>query len=176
MNFLILFFRKLTNSERKGNFNIYSVVFLGAAGQTIKKGLAISHRDPDYLVGQTGAELLLKCSVQHDAEFGPLTFNWTKNGSPVDLNSRRVQLLSNGSLYIRRVRHRPKKDVSDNGRYKCFVKLEKVGQVVARDVRVEIAGLYFYIPSFIRDTNIQNYIYCLCVIVLFIKNHSSTCQ
>lgn len=87
--------------------------------------------------------------MQYDEEFGPLTFNWTKDGAPVDLSTRRIQLLSNGSLYIRRVRHRPKKEVTDEGQYKCFVRLEKIGTVIARDVQVEIAGKLMELNMFV---------------------------
>lgn len=111
---------------------------------SVKVGLALRQGEPSSVIAQKNGELLLNCSVAHDAEVGDLTLNWTKDGSPVELD-RRIRIFQNGSLYIKRIHHRPRKERSDSGRYQCIATLndgeELVGRVIVRDVLVQISGI-----------------------------------
>ena len=103
-------------------------------------GLAVRQREPTSVIAQKNGELLLNCSVEYDADLGPLNISWQQDGGPVDIG-KRVQLMSNGSLYIRRIIHRPKKARTDAGVYDCITSLPKIGSIIARRVRVQVAGM-----------------------------------
>ena len=105
--------------------------------------MALRQGQPAKVIAQKNEELVLNCSVEYDTDLGKLTHNWTKDGAPV-VYDRRVQKLENGSLFIRRIIHRPRKNWTDEGRYKCFATIQKgnerVGRVIARDVLVQASG------------------------------------
>ncbi|XP_045184740.2 protogenin B-like isoform X2 [Mercenaria mercenaria] len=119
-------------------------VIRGVEAGDLKIGLALRQGQPAKVIAQKNGELVLNCSVEHDTDLGVLTLNWTKDDAPVEFD-RRVQKLQNGSLFIRRIIHRPKKNWTDEGRYKCFGTIQKgnerVGRVIARDVHVQVAGM-----------------------------------
>ncbi|KAH3875531.1 hypothetical protein DPMN_038799 [Dreissena polymorpha] len=110
--------------------------FSGDNAQTL---LSVKTGDPDYVIAHKNCALALNCSVLYNASFGYPRFTWLKNGAPVE-DSRRVHVLENGTLFIRRVLHKLKKDVTDQGTYRCIVELSEVGKVIVRDVKVDIAG------------------------------------
>lgn len=118
-------------------------LFSGVEAKDLEIGLAIRQGEPARVVAQKNGELVLNCSVEYDSDLGSLTLSWTKDGVPVEFD-RRVQKLQNGSLYIRRIIHRPKKNWTDEGRYKCFATIqndnEQIGRAIAHDVQVDIAG------------------------------------
>jgi len=51
-----------------------------------------------------------------------------------------LQINDDGTLYIRRILHRPRKETSDVGRYQCYVTLTNYGTILARDVYVQVLG------------------------------------
>lgn len=116
----------------------------GVEAKDLEIGLAIRQGEPARVVAQKNGELVLNCSVEYDSDLGSLTLSWTKDGVPVEFD-RRVQKLQNGSLFIRRIIHRPKKNWTDEGRYKCFATIQndngQIGRAIARDVQVDIAGM-----------------------------------
>ena len=95
------------------------------------------------MTAQKKGQLLLNCSVVSEREYGRLHINWTKNGEPLrlDSNNSRLQQLQNGSLLFRRVKHRPKKNISDEGTYECHARND-VGTVVVQRVELQVASMY----------------------------------
>ena len=95
---------------------------------------------PHHVIVEKKSPLLLNCSVVTIETFGPLEFRWKKNGELLDLD-RRIQVFQNGSLYFRRIVHRKRREnrLTDEGLYECVAGNGK-GRVVARRVRVEVAG------------------------------------
>ena len=61
----------------------------------------------DILLGQSG---LLNCTARGSPK--PV-ISWTKNGEPLDLDDGRLEIVENGSLFLRDVR------LNDTGDYKC---------------------------------------------------------
>ena len=118
--------------------HIFSV---SGAGDRLSPGLAVRQGEPTSVIAQKNGELLLNCSVEHDTDLGPPRITWQQDGGPVDIG-KRVQLMSNGSLYIRRIIHRPKKSRTDAGVYDCIATLGNIGSIIARRVRVQVAGRF----------------------------------
>ena len=105
---------------------------------------------PHHVIVERKSPLLLNCSVVTSKTFGPLEFRWKKNGEFLELD-RRIQILQNGSLFFRRIVHRKRREnrSSDEGLYECVAGNSK-GRVVARRVRVEVAGkCHFCLSSFL---------------------------
>ena len=115
------------------------VIFSGA-GDRLSPGLAVRQGEPVSVIAQKNGELLLNCSVEYDRDLGPLHITWLQDGGPVEVG-KRVQVMSNGSLYIRRIIHRPKKSRTDAGVYDCIATLGNIGSIIARRVRVQVAGM-----------------------------------
>ncbi|KAK3607422.1 hypothetical protein CHS0354_003058 [Potamilus streckersoni] len=92
---------------------------------------------------------MLNCSVTlTDSDQGPLEYTWTKDGEPIEDH---IQLQNNGSLYFRRVIHKPRRNKTDMGFYECYVK-NKIGSIIARRVNVDIASMS---KSFIQEPQPQ---------------------
>ena len=105
----------------------------------MSQGLAVRQGEPTSVIAQKNGRLLLNCSVEHDTSLGPLNITWQQDGGPVDIGNR-IQLMSNGSLYFRRIIHRPKKSRTDEGQYDCLAALPNIGSIIARRVSVQVAG------------------------------------
>ncbi|XP_060582586.1 protogenin-like isoform X2 [Ruditapes philippinarum] len=122
----------------------WAPIIRGDKAGDLEIGLALRQSQPAKVIAQKNGELVLNCTVEYNTDLGELTLNWTKDGAPV-VYDRRVQKLENGSLFIRRIIHRPRKNWTDEGRYKCFGTIKKgsenVGRVIARDVLVQASGM-----------------------------------
>ncbi|XP_052787349.1 neogenin-like [Mya arenaria] len=121
------------------------------ANTNTDKGLAIAHGKTSHFIVHKNDELVINCSVVYNTSLGPANYTWLKNDEFLDFTSRRIQVFTNGSLYIRRILHRPRKDISDDGRYKCYVRLENAGTVIARDVQISVAD--FFYNMVMQDSN-----------------------
>ena len=122
---------------------IWFFIFLGVK-EGLSVGIAIDQGEPETVIAQKTSDLLLNCSVTFNPDLGELQISWLKDGSQVDLSNKRIQLLENGSLYLRRVIHRPRKNRTDEGHYRCIAALKGIGRIIARDVSVRVAGMYPY--------------------------------
>lgn len=92
-------------------------------------------------MAQKNGKLLLNCSVEvKSSEFGTPTVSWRKNGEVLNIDNR-IQKVQNGSLYFKRVWHKKKKGISDEGLYECIVN-NRIGSIIARRVKVQVASKY----------------------------------
>lgn len=119
---------------------LYVCVFSGGWPENTTQPEIAIVKAPHHVIVEKKSPLLLNCSVVTSKTFGPLEFRWKKNGEFLDLD-RRIQIFQNGSLFFRRIVHRKRREnrLSDEGLYECVAGNSK-GRVVARRVRVEVAG------------------------------------
>lgn len=113
--------------------------------EPIHTGIAFRHGEPTVVFAQRHQDLLLNCSVEYDSDLGRLEISWSRDGIPLKLGQKgKIQKFNNGSLYIKRFRHRPKKNETNEGHYRCYASLINkdglVGRIVARDVDVKVPG------------------------------------
>lgn len=78
--------------------------------------------------------VILDCQAHGES---PIDVRWLKNGVSV-VESERVYLLSNGSLYISEVESR-RGDKSDEGLYQCLAQ-NKYGAILSQKARLTIAS------------------------------------
>jgi hypothetical protein len=65
-------------------------------------------------------------------KYGMPVISWQKDGVLLNLDNR-IQKVQNGSLFFRRVQHKKKKNISDEGMYECLVQ-NNIGSIIARRV------------------------------------------
>ena len=133
---------------------LHLFLFFTGDGDVLSPGLAVRQGEPTAVIAQKNGELLLNCSVEHEPSLGPLNITWQQNGGPVELG-KRIQLLNNGSLYFRRIIHRPKKSRTDVGTFDCIASLQNIGSIIARRVRVQVAGKLLFISWAVFEENIE---------------------
>jgi hypothetical protein len=109
-------------------------------GIEIDTGLRFTIEPRDTIVLKN-KPVILNCSAETLRKFEPIKISWTHNGVPVN-DDRRV-VLSNGSLYIKRVTHRKKRGLSDLGRYECIA-TNRIGAIASRGAKLQIACKYQY--------------------------------
>lgn len=80
--------------------------------------------------------VILDCQAHGEA---PVNIRWLKNGVKL-VESERVYLLSNGSLYISEVESR-RGDKSDEGCYQCLAQ-NKFGTILSQKAHLTIASEY----------------------------------
>ncbi|KAL3884749.1 hypothetical protein ACJMK2_024858, partial [Sinanodonta woodiana] len=115
----------------------------------IDAGIQIRQGEPNHVIAQKNGQLMLNCSVTlTDSDQGPLEYTWTKDGEPIEDH---IELQNNGSLFFRRVIHKPRRNKTDMGFYECYVK-NKIGSIIARRVQVDIANMSKY---FIQEPQAQ---------------------
>ncbi|KAL4216421.1 hypothetical protein ACF0H5_024146 [Mactra antiquata] len=133
-------------------YTVWAVIYLFpvASGsnnkEPINRGIAVRQGEPTVVFAQKHQDLLLNCSVEHDSDLGRLDITWSKDGVTLDLGTKgRLLKYVNGSLYIKRFRHRPKKNETNEGHYRCYASIVDgdtlVGRILARDVQVKVAGI-----------------------------------
>ena len=112
--------------------------------EPLLSGLVVNSQDGHHVVAQKNGKLLLNCSVEvKSSENGVPNITWRKDGVLLDFDNR-IQKVQNGSLYFKRVWHKKKKNISDEGMYECLVQ-NKIGSIIARRVTLEVASKYIYL-------------------------------
>ena len=121
---------------------IYMFCFIFFTGNNnVETGIRVNGQDGHRVVAQKNGKLLLNCSVEVTApKYGMPVISWRKDGVLLNLDNR-IQKVQNGSLFFRRVQHKKKKNISDEGMYECLVQ-NNIGSIIARRVKVEIASKY----------------------------------
>lgn len=89
--------------------------------------------------------VILDCQAHGES---PIDVRWLKNGVSV-AESERVNLLSNGSLYISEVESR-RADKSDEGLYQCLAQ-NKYGAILSQKARLTIASKCVTLPSVLNS-------------------------
>lgn len=84
-----------------------------------------------------GQVALLNCSA-FGISGSQVNITWRKDGTEI-VSEGRVTVLSNGSLFIRRVVHKVKRHEMDKGVYEC-VAANDVGAIVSRQALLQLAG------------------------------------
>ncbi|XP_063438172.1 protogenin-like [Mytilus trossulus] len=108
--------------------------------EPLVSGLVVNSQDGHHVVAQKNGKLLLNCSVEvKSSEYGVPNITWRKDGVLIDFDNR-IQKVQNGSLYFKRVWHKKKKNISDEGMYECLVQ-NKIGSIIARRVTLEVASI-----------------------------------
>ncbi|XP_060924749.1 protogenin A [Limanda limanda] len=92
-------------------------------------------KEPHDVTAMRKEAVVLKCQAHGEA---PIAVRWLKNGVKV-VESERVYLLSNGSLYISEVESR-RADKSDEGFYQCLAQ-NKYGAILSQKARLTIASI-----------------------------------
>lgn len=91
-------------------------------------------KEPHDVTAMRKDAVILDCQAHGEA---PIDVRWFKNGVKV-MESERVYLLSNGSLYISEVESR-RADKSDEGFYQCLAH-NKYGAILSQKARLTIAS------------------------------------
>ncbi|XP_035483950.1 protogenin A [Scophthalmus maximus] len=92
-------------------------------------------KEPHDVTAMRKDAVILDCQAHGEA---PIDVRWFKNGVKV-MESERVYLLSNGSLYISEVESR-RADKSDEGFYQCLAH-NKYGAILSQKARLTIASI-----------------------------------
>ncbi|XP_020797110.1 protogenin A [Boleophthalmus pectinirostris] len=92
-------------------------------------------KEPQDVTVMRKESVILDCQVRGEA---PIDFQWLKNGLKL-VESERLYLLSNGSLFISEVEIR-RGDKSDEGFYQCLAQ-NKYGAILSQKARVTIASI-----------------------------------
>ncbi|XP_047435816.1 protogenin A [Mugil cephalus] len=92
-------------------------------------------KEPHDVTVMRKETVILDCQARGEA---PIDVRWLKNGVKV-VESERVYLLSNGSLYISEVESR-RGDKSDEGLYQCLAQ-NKYGAILSQKARLTIASI-----------------------------------
>ncbi|XP_013386337.1 protogenin B-like [Lingula anatina] len=93
-------------------------------------------QEPEDVVGVKGQPIRLECLAR--SPHSPVTYSWKKNNEFLQQTQRIT--FQNGTLYIKKVVRRKRKDITDEGVYHCIAKDDK-GIISSRPARISIASL-----------------------------------
>ncbi|XP_029937664.1 protogenin A [Myripristis murdjan] len=113
---------------------LFCVVFLPISGVLCFSELFFIKEPHDVTVMRKDA-VILDCQAHGEA---PIDVRWLKNGIKL-VESERIYLLTNGSLYISEVESR-RGDKSDEGFYQCLAQ-NKYGAILSQKARLTIASI-----------------------------------
>lgn len=100
--------------------------------------------EPDDVIAVRNGALLLNCTaagiatVETDVKAENITYTWLKDGLLV--NDARRTILSNGSLFIKRVIAKKQPRRSDDGTYECIAR-NHIGAIISRKATLQVAAL-----------------------------------
>ncbi|KAL6099265.1 uncharacterized protein ACO6RY_01117 [Pungitius sinensis] len=92
--------------------------------------------EPSDVIAVRERQLMLDCRVQGEE---PIMITWRKNGVPLP-RSPRVEVLANGTLFIRSFQKRREGSDADMGEYDCAAQ-NRYGMLVSRKAKVLLASL-----------------------------------
>ncbi|XP_034401301.1 immunoglobulin superfamily DCC subclass member 3 [Cyclopterus lumpus] len=92
--------------------------------------------EPSDVIAVRERPLMLDCRVQGEE---PIMVTWRKNGAPLP-TSPQVQVLENGTLFIRSFQKRKEGSDADMGEYDCAAQ-NRYGMLVSRKAKVLLASL-----------------------------------
>ncbi|KAH0512071.1 Protogenin [Microtus ochrogaster] len=129
-------------SLRSGNWTSLNGAWAGVWGFSelffLKEpqDVTVTRKDPVFLDCQAHGE-------------GPVKVTWLKNGAKLSEN-KRIQVLSNGSLYIREVEGR-RGEHSDEGFYQCLA-VNKYGAILSQKAHLTLStSLAFWASQVLCD-------------------------
>ncbi|KAJ8000269.1 hypothetical protein DPEC_G00203090 [Dallia pectoralis] len=96
-------------------------------------------QEPSDVIAARDRPLMLDCRVEGE---GPVLVTWRRGGAPV-VAGQRVQILPNGTLFIRSFQKRGRdggENETDVGEYDCAAQ-NRFGMLVSRKARVQLASL-----------------------------------
>lgn len=124
----------------------------------METGLEFLKQPEDVIVVRNSA-VLLNCTATGDA--ASVNITWLKDGLLV--NDARRSVLSNGSLYIKRVIAKKQPRRSDEGTYECIARND-IGAIISRKARLQIAGEYLLFLMFYVT---ELYFVCLFIFIKY---------
>ena len=129
-----------------------SLIGCGFAGLPCEQSVGFSP-EPGDVVAVRNRELRMACQP---TGILPIKTEWLKNGVPLVSDARR-SILRDGTLYFRRVVHRPSRNRSDAGRYHCVVS-DKYGKIASRILTLTVVSgkifIYYYLIRITLVTNL----------------------
>ena len=105
-------------------------------------------QEPQDVVAIKNSDLLLNCSAASSNQGQHINITWWKDGEQV--NDARRYVLANGSLFIRRVKHKVARGRSDEGTYVCQAR-NQLGTIVSREAQVHIASQYSLLQTVVSS-------------------------
>lgn len=91
-------------------------------------------REPQDVTVTRKDSVLLDCQAHGE---GPIKVTWLKNGAKLSEN-KRIQVLSNGSLYVSEVEGR-RGEQSDEGFYQCLA-VNKYGAILSQKAHLTLSS------------------------------------
>jgi hypothetical protein len=95
-------------------------------------------QEPLDVVATRKDHVLFNCSLAAVVEGLAVNISWWKDGQRLESDGR-VQVLADGALLLRRLRHNVARGRSDEGLYSCHA-TTPIGTVVSRAASLQIAG------------------------------------
>ena len=109
-------------------------ILVDAEQEILKLGLQFTI-EPTDTIAVRGQSAVLNCYGNSTTGSGPVTVSWLKDRKGIHADGR-INLLSNGSLYISRVQRKRRYDEGD---YECRLQ-NNIGSILSKPAKLRIAS------------------------------------